>query len=565
MRMMLLLLLLLLLSSLAQADERILSFHSDIVVNADASIEVTETIRVRAEGKQIRRGIYRDMPTEYFDKFGNRHEVSIEPLSVMRNGSPEDFHVRQPRDSIRVYFGDSNRFIDNGVHEYRYRYRAVRMLGFFENHDELYWNVSGFRWRFPIDEASATVRFTFDVDTPSVTAEAYTGAFGETGRDYTTGTEDGPVIHFRSNAPLSATNGLTIVAGWPKGLVAEPDDLQRAGWLLKDNRNVLLALSGLVILLGYYLPVWARFGKDPVEGVIVTRYEPPHGYSPASLRYIRQMYYDGKVMTAAIVNLAVKGYLSIHQNGEHRSLQREDAGPNPPPLAAGEQELYDALFKDASTIELDNKNHKVLGEARSAHQASLVADYKDKYFSNNAMLHLPAVFIAIVFTVIPFTVSQEPTALMFVFIIAMFLAILLFAFIMRRPTIRGRKLLDQMMGFRDYLDVAEKDELNLRNPPRKTPQLFERMLPYALALGVDQKWGERFASTLAGIRDAGGQPYHPAWYHGSWNSSTNMASDLSSGFNTALAQSVAPPGSSSGGGGGGFSGGGGGGGGGGGW
>ena len=115
------------------------------------------------------------------------------------------------------------------------------------------------------------------------------------------------------------------------------------------------------------------------------------------------------------------------------------------------------------------------------------------------------------------------------------------------------------------MEVAEKDELNLRNPPEKTPQLFEALLPYALALGVDQQWGERFASTLAGIRDASGQPYHPAWYHGSWNSSTNMASDLSSGFNTALAQSVSPPGSSSGGGGGGFSGGGGGGGGGGGW
>ncbi len=559
------LLLVLLLPLSVMADERILNFHSDIVIYPDASIEVTETIRVRAEGKQIRRGIYRDIPTEYFDKFGNRHEVSIEPLSVLRNESPEDYHVRQPRDSIKVYFGASDRLLDSGVHEYRFRYRAYRMLGFFEDHDELYWNVSGFRWRFPIDEASASVRFDFDVDSASVSSEAYTGAFGDTGRDYTSQTVAGPEVQFRSNAALSATNGLTIVVGWPKGLVAEPDDLQRVGWLLKDNRNVLIALAGIVVLLGYYIPVWSRFGKDPAEGVIMTRYEPPHGYSPASLRYIRQMYYDGKVMTAAIVNLAVKGYLSIHQEGKERILKREDPGPNPPPLAAGEKELHDALFKTSRSVELDNKNHAILGEARAAHQKSLVADYKGKYFSNNAMLHLPAFLIATVFTVLPFTVAQEPTPLLILGIIVMFLVILLFAFIMRRPTIRGRKLLDQLMGFRDYLDVAEKDEMNLRNPPQKTPQLFERFLPYALALGVDQQWGERFAATLAGLRDASGQPYHPAWYHGSWNSSVNMTSDLSSGFNTALAQSVSPPGSSSGGGGGGFSGGGGGGGGGGGW
>ncbi|MEM9402515.1 MAG: DUF2207 domain-containing protein [Pseudomonadota bacterium] len=546
------------------ADERILSFHSDIVIQPDASIDVIETITVRSEGQQIRRGIYRRLPTEYFDKFGNRHEVSIEPLSVLRNDRPEDWHVRQPRGSVTVYFGASDRLLDDGVHEYRFRYRAYRMLGFFEDYDELYWNVSGFDWRFPIDAASASVRFGFDVDATAVTAEAYTGAFGDTGRDYTRETAAGPELTFRANA-LSATNGLTIVVGWPKGSVAEPGDVQRAGWFLTDNRNVLIALSGWFLLLGYYLVVWSRHGEDPEEGVIMTRYEPPHGYSPASLRYIRQMYYDGKVMTAAIVNLAVKGYLSIHQDGKKRSLHRESPGNQPPPLAAGEQELYDALFEQADAIELDNKNHKVIGKARSAHRKSLIADYKDKYFSNNTVLHWPAVIISIAFTVIPFTVNQEPTPLLFVVIIAMFLVILVFAFIMRRPTIRGRKLLDELLGFRDYLDIAEKDEMNLRNPPQKTPQLFERYLPYALALGVDQTWGERFASTLAGIGETGGRGYHPVWYHGDWNSSTNMASDLSSGFNTALTQSAMPPGSSSGGGGGGFSGGGGGGGGGGGW
>ena len=132
---------------------------------------------------------------------------------------------------------------------------------------------------------------------------------------------------------------------------------------------------------------------------------------------------------------------------------------------------------------------------------------------------------------------------------------------------RGRKLLDEMMGFSDYLEVAEKEELNLRNPPEKTPALFEALLPYALALGVEQAWSEKFAGVLAAVRNPDGGAYRPSWYSGSWNTAnlSKTTSTLAGGLNSALGSSVSPPGSSPGGGGGGFSGGGGGGGGGGGW
>jgi uncharacterized membrane protein len=145
--------------------------------------------------------------------------------------------------------------------------------------------------------------------------------------------------------------------------------------------------------------------------------------------------------------------------------------------------------------------------------------------------------------------------------------LIFFAIIMKRPTLRGRKLLDEMLGFKEYLEIAEKDEMNLRNPPEKTPELFETYLPFALALGVEQEWSEKFANVLASIRDADGHAYRPSWYGGSWDSTrlSRTSRILSSGLNSSVASSVSPPGSSSGGGGGGSSGGGGGGGGGGGW
>ena len=568
---------LLLLSCSAVADERILDFHSDILIMQDGWIEVTETIRVRAEGNRIRRGIYRDFPTEYEDKLGNQYVVGFEPLSVLRNNAPEDSHTQNIRHGKRIYFGNANRFINTGEHTYVFRYRASRMLGFFEEHDELYWNVTGVEWAFPIDRASATVSFGFDVSANDLTAEAYTGAFGYTKRDYTSRIDASGRVNFETTEPLPALTGLTIVVGWPKGHIAEPTDLQRFGWLLEDNSNLLVALGGFALLLIYYIPVWSRFGRDPEEGVMVTRYEPPAGFSPASLRYIRQMYYDDKVMTAAIVNLAVKGYLRIDldegsdgflgigKEADKYTLVKTRPEGDAPPMAAGEKELYEGLFGAGQRVVLENENHARLGEARDAHRKSLQKDYKQHYFRFNGLMNVPAILLFVVTAIV--SLSAGPSAYVILTIVAMAVTTVLFAVIMKRPTLRGRKLLDELVGFKDYLEIAEKDEMNLRNPPEKTPELFEAYLPFALALGVDQLWSEKFASVLAAAQQTGGAAYQPRWYNGSLDtmdlgSATNR---LSSSLNSAVSSSVSPPGSSSGGGGGGFSGGGGGGGGGGGW
>ena len=559
--------LLLALPVLTGADERILDFHSDITIMQDGWIEVTETIRVRAEGERIRRGIYRDFPTEYFDKLGNRYVVDFQPYAVLRNDAREPFKIVEYRNGVRTYFGRSDRFIDHGVHTYHFRYRAFRMLGFFEEHDELYWNVTGFDWAFPIDRGSATVRFDFDVPAGSITTEGYTGPYGSSRQDFTSHVDADGVVYFEANDSLGPLNGLTIVVMWPKGLVTEPTALDRATWILKDNAGLVILLVGFVAVLAYAIPVWSRYGKDPEEGVLVTRYEPPRTFSPASLRYIRQMYYDDKTMTAGILSLAVKGYLRINDLGSKHTLFKLEPGPDAPALATGEAELYEALFKDGKRVVLEQDNHALLGGARTAHRSSLVKDYKRHYFRLNGLLNLPSILVAVASIALAFIVGGRLSIAMIAVIVIMLLTVAFFGVIMRRPTPRGRKVLDEMLGFRDYLEVAEKDEMNLRNPPEKTPELFEAYLPFALALGVEQDWAEKFADVLEAIREPDGRGYQPAWYSGSWDSSrisSNIGS-VSSGLGSAISSSVTPPGSSSGGGGGGFSGGGGGGGGGGGW
>jgi len=140
--------------------------------------------------------------------------------------------------------------------------------------------------------------------------------------------------------------------------------------------------------------------------------------------------------------------------------------------------------------------------------------------------------------------------------------------LLKAPTLAGRRLLDKVDGFYHYLDIAAKQELENRFPGGRSPELFESYLPYALALGVEQKWAEKFADVLTRISASGRATYHPTWYSGAgWDNNHigGFTSSLGSHFGAAIASSSTPPGSSSGSGGGGSSGGGGGGGGGGGW
>jgi len=174
----------------AQGAERILSFESGIVVSFDGSMIVAETIRVQAEGAAIRRGIFRDLPTRYEDQLGNRIVVGFEVLSVSRDGRTEPWYTERRFNGVRVYAGDAEIFFTPGEYSYTIRYRTTRQLGFFEDHDELYWNVTGNGWSFVIDQASATVALPGSVSADEITMAGFTGRFGEIGQLYTSDVVD---------------------------------------------------------------------------------------------------------------------------------------------------------------------------------------------------------------------------------------------------------------------------------------------------------------------------------------------------------------------------------------
>lgn len=324
----------------AQEGERILSFNSDITIHKDASMSVRETIRVVAEGNQIKRGIFRDFPTQYSDRFGNRINVGFQVESVTRDGQTEEFRIESLSNGKRVRIGKGSVFLTPGKYEYTIVYRTTRQLGFFEEHDELYWNVTGTGWDFPIDTATATLHFPETVDTASVRAEGYTGPQGSTSTNYIARIDsNSPTVHFETTRPLERRQGLTIVASWPKGHVIPPSWPRRLLDHVLDNSAIGRVLVGLIVVSSYFLIAWYLIGRDPSKGTIIPRFHPPQGLSPAACRFVYKMGFDNTCFAAAIISLAVKGVFKIskHKNGMV-SVSKEH--PEGVEVSPGEATLY---------------------------------------------------------------------------------------------------------------------------------------------------------------------------------------------------------------------------------
>ncbi len=543
------------------ATEKILSYDSVIDIAADASMTVSETIRVVAEGQQIRRGIYREFPTTYNDRYGNRVVVDFKVLSVTRDGAREAWHSERRANGVRIYAGHPDMVVSPGEHSYTFTYRTDRQIGFFEHRDELYWNVTGNGWGFSIEHASAVVRLPAPVSDSDITIAGYTGAQGSRQGDYTSTVGRGSAT-IQASRELPPGSGLTLVMDWPKGVVTAPGRWQQLGYLLADNLGLLLSLLAFGGSALYLLLMWSRHGRDPGKGVIFPHYEPPAGCSPAAARYVSNMGYDNKTFTAFIINLAVQGCLSITGDDGDFVLQRK---PGPAGLVPAEAALLDKLFRHGAVLKLENSNHSQVSATRAAHKQLLRRGYLNQYFKTNGRLMLPSI-VASALLLLVIVSTGRFVALVLAIYVGIAVMHLLFAYLLKAPSALGRRLMDQLEGFKLYLEVAEKDDLARRHPPDLTPELFERYLPYAIALGVEQEWAQRFSRVFSSLQAAPGGAYHPAWYQGDFNAGrmNSFASTVGSKLSSAISSASSPPGSSSGGGGG-SSGGGGGGGGGGGW
>jgi len=555
--------------SSALADERILRYDIEVRVDKDGALDVTEHITVRAEGSQIRRGIYRDFPTRYRDRYGNRVVVDLKVQAVLRNDQVEPWFTEERDNGIRINTGNDNFLPVPADYTYTLRYRTTRQLGFFADHDELYWNAIGTGWAFPIDRGTVDVYLPAPVDPAKLTAEGYTGYQGSKEQDYRAEIVEPGHARWQLTRPLMPSEGFTIVLSFPKGMIAAPSVAQRIAWILKDNRGVLVALLGLILLIVYCVREWARVGRDPRKGVIIARYEPPEGQTPASLRFLMRMGYDMRCFSSEVLALAVAGCLRIvHDKGLFKDdWKLERANVPPEGSSAGQRALFAGLFKGGKPeLELKKTNASTVQGARRAHSKAIDDLLQPRYYKQNNGSIGKAILIGAVAVLLAFWIAGE-AGKPAVIVIGALMAITLIVFgrLVKAPTAEGRKLMDEVEGLKLYLSVAERDELARMQAPDSRPALdekrYEMLLPYAVALEVEDAWTKKFTAAV-GVAAAAEATRRIAWYHGGNVSDLgSLSRAIGSTLTSQIASSATPPGSSSGSGGGGSSGGGGGGGG----
>jgi len=607
----------------APVDERITDFASHIVVAVDGQLTITETIAVVAGGEQIKRGIYRDFPTIYGGAWGTRVEVPFEVAAVTRDGRPEPSHRETQENGVRVYIGDADVTLPPGPYVYTITYRTARQLGFFADHDELYWNATGNGWAFPIERASATVQISASIPPAQVRVEGYTGPAGATDRNLIATVDPASgAARFATTQPLGSYEGLTIVVSVPKGFIQPPSEAaQRDAWLA-SNRHLLAGAAGLGIVLLYLVGAWLVVGRDPSRGTIIPRFTPPLELDAPGVRYVGGLGWDERCFTAALVSLAVKRWVRIDEQDGAFTLA--SLAERTTPLSATERRVYGALFTTkGETLALERANHGRLRAAIAALQAGLALEYDGKLFRANqgwiwpgvalsvatllavgwygpgagalgvammlvwlgiwsfacmslvenvtrgwrdalrpgvgVLTRVFALLFAVVATAISlpflageafglFALTQMTTIWSAPLLLLLAAANWWFVHLLKQPTANGQRVLDAIDGFRMYLTTAEGDEL--RQAPPKTPQQFEAMLPFAIALGVEPAWSERFADVLAEAAARGERgAYQPGWYHGrSWHDlgARGFTSMVGASLSSAIASSSTPPGASSG-------------------
>ena len=613
----------------AHADERILRYASDVQVLKDSSLEVAETIDVRVEHDRINHGIYRDFPTRYRGAHGNFMRVGFAFEGATLDGSPVPASAQPFANGVRIKIGDPNSTVDVGEHLYVLRYRTTRQVGRFQDYDELYWNATGNGWIFPIDQATARIRlpqaarfgqravYTGPQGSTASNAELVDERPGEISFKTTQalGPYEGLTVAVAFPKGVVAMPPESTRAGWWLADYAPP----LVGLL------GLLGLCGFYFVAwkragrdpraGTVVPMFTPPDDLTPAGMrYLTKMAADNRTFAAAL-------VDMGVRGHIKLEEQDRGLLF----GKKMELQRLNGVE---PLHEEEQAALDRLCRPGEELMLDQNNHESFSSAKNALNESFKARYEGKMFNRNygwAAAGLVAFLAALWLAASAVVVATDTAdvwqigvvagsllvsallwlafhhsalgkcllslisfmAISLAFILGMpilgealssgwYLPIILPALALplvisafwwiSAPTPQGRKILDHIAGFKQYLSITERERLDRMTAPQDTPEIFERYLPYAIALGVENRWANRFSGVLAAAAAQGRQGF--AWYAGSsspWNNPTSFADAVGSSLASTISSASTAPGSSSGSGGGGSSGGGGGGGGGGGW
>lgn len=484
----------LLVSTADAQDFTITNFHSDIQLNADGSYQVSETIEVRFHRQ--RHGIYREIPYIYIDELGDEMRTPLDVISVTKeNGEEWETLIEYGSNTVYIRIGSPDYFVD-GRQVYKITYLVENALLYFEDHDELYWNVTGNEWVASIENASATVHLPPGSSSKLKQGSCYTGAYGgNTGNCNFRKTEDG--AEFYTTSILRGYEGFTIAFGYDKGITAMPTSWQRFIWWLNLRENWVFAIP--IVLFFIMFIAWFLRGRDPkVRQALMVQYEPAKHdgkfLSPAESGTIIDEKLDSRDITAAIIGLAQQGYIKIKESTEKgddytlTKLEKSKEG-----LTKFEKDLLDDIFSSSDTKSLSSLKNKFYSNLpslkKTIYKSLLDKNYfvknpdtvRQKYLSYAVLLVIGGFIFSMIFC------DGYEFKGIFAFVLAA-IPVFVFGRIMPAKTRRGAEAYMDTLGFQEFMNRADKDMLERLGEK----DLFYKFLGYAIALDVADQWAKAF-------------------------------------------------------------------------
>jgi uncharacterized membrane protein YgcG len=492
-------------------------FDAQIYVHSDGTIDVTETMETQFIGSW--HGIYRTIPVEYSDPHGLNYTLVIEDVSAT-DDTGQKLKLEENREGRYVKFKIYVPAAEDATRTITLHYRVLDAIRFFADHDELYWNVTGDEWQNAIE--LVTARMELPEGVTGLHAIAYTGVFGSHAQDAQVELGSN-YVQIRSTRRLGYRQGLTAVAGFDKGFVQPPSAGEQFLRFLRSNLPLFIPVIAFFVMLWLW---WTR-GRDPARNAISVQYEPPDKLTPGECGTLVDNEAAMRDITATLVDLAVKGYMTIEQKDESHLLGLAHSKEyifhlKKPPgewdsARSHEQEMLSALFDAGATpdvrlSDLQNHFYRNLPAIRDRIFNALMSDGYYLHRPDTVKQGYMGVGILIGFLMTAGTrflsaITGIASGTWVIAGLATGAVIAIFGWFMPARTITGARALEKVLGFEEFLGRVEKDQIERL---QKTPELFEKFLPYAMALQVEKKWVQAFSGIAV-------QP--PQWYQGSYGSS----------------------------------------------
>lgn len=518
--------------------ERIIHFHSDLEVQKNCDLLVTETIKVYSKSSYIKRGIFRDIPLSY-DYRGGNVKVGFELLEIKKNGKNEPYHTEWLDNGIRIYIGSEDVYLKPGEYTYEITYRVDHVLGFYEKYDEVYWNINGNGWQLVIDSISAKV--TFPEGAELVQHDGYTGKYGSKEKEFKSRLEGNSVI-YSGTKELLAEESLTVAVAFEKGHLEYPTFFEKMWYWIRSYILWVIAVVGLFLSFIYNFILWFKYGRDPSPGTIIPRFYPPEDFSPAECAYLKKA---GKktdeMFGAQLMGLAVKGYITLKYKGSTYYVTRNPEKEHKGELNDIEESFFLSLFGTKDTLIVGKKYNTRVDRSNKRLNTLINRKQKGKYYVRNEHLKWQQYIIPILFTALGFFALVWYGGSVWIIIGAIVLYLIknfIFSYLFEQPTKEGRKKMDEIAGFEMYMKYADKLRIEANNPPTMDFDYFENNLAYAIALGVADEWKDQFDVKTIDEGFSHRMPYLAGI-------SMVSLSSFSSDFSSTISAASTPPSSSS--------------------